>query len=108
MLILTLILPYAIVMPVNAEDENTIVITGEGKLDSQSLQGKVISGITKRVASSKTKVVVVCGKLEGKKEFYYDKGIDQIIVTNEEGLPFEEVKKICKDQLRKAIKNIII
>ena len=27
MLILTLILPYAIVMPVNAEDENTIVIT---------------------------------------------------------------------------------
>lgn len=92
----------------NEIDENTIVITGEGKLDSQSLQGKVISGITKRVASSKAKVVVVCGKLEGKKEFYYDKGIDQIIVTNEEGLPFEEVKKICKDQLRKAIKNIII
>jgi len=92
----------------NEVEEGTIVITGEGKLDSQSLQGKVISGITKRVDSSKAKVVVVCGKLEGEKELYYGKGISQIIVTNEEGLPFEEVKKVCKEQLQKAIKNIII
>ena len=87
-------------------EEDTIVITGEGKLDSQSLQGKVISGITKRVAGKKAKVVVVCGKLEGDKEYYYDKGVDQIIVTNEENLDFKIVKKVCKDQLFKAIRKL--
>jgi glycerate kinase len=92
----------------NEVEEDTIVITGEGKLDSQSLQGKVISGVTKRVDKSKAKIIVVCGKLEGDKEYYYKEGIDQIIVTNEDNLDFEIVKKVCKEQLYNAVKKINI
>ena len=90
----------------NEIEEGTVVITGEGKLDDQSLHGKVISGISQRVDSTKGKVVVVCGKLEGEKEYFYERGIDQIIVTNEENLDFETVKKVCKKQLEEAVKNI--
>lgn len=90
----------------NEIEEGTVVITGEGKLDDQSLHGKVISGISQRVDSTKGKVVVVCGKLEGEKEYFYERGINQIIVTNEENLDFETVKKVCKKQLEEAVKNI--
>ena len=41
-----------------------LIITGEGKFDSQSLEGKVISGIINE--SSKKKIVVICGINEQK------------------------------------------
>ena len=83
-----------------------VVITGEGKLDSQSLNGKVISGIIDHIKNENTKVIVVCGKLEGNKENYYQYGISDVIVTNEENLDFEIVKIKCKEQLEEAIKKI--
>lgn len=86
--------------------DETIVITGEGKLDSQSLNGKVISGIIDRIKNDNVKVIVVCGKLEGNKEDYYKYGISDVVVTNEENLNFETVKIKCKEQLEKSIKKI--
>lgn len=86
--------------------DETVVITGEGKLDSQSLNGKVISGIIDRINNDKAKVIVVCGKLEGQKKDYYKYGIDDVIITNEENLAFDIVKIKCKEQLEKAIKKI--
>lgn len=86
--------------------DETVVITGEGKLDNQSLNGKVISGIIDRINNDKAKVIVVCGKLEGKKEDYYKYGVDDVVVTNEENLDFEIVKIKCKEQLKEAIKKI--
>lgn len=94
---------------INFKDEltdNTVVITGEGKLDSQSLNGKVISGVIERVKSKGVYVIVVCGKLEGNKEDYYQYGIDEILVTNEENLDFEVVKIKCKEQLKNTISKI--
>ena len=86
--------------------DETIVITGEGKLDSQSLNGKVISGIIDRINNDNAKVIVVCGKLEGNKEDYYKYGINDVIITNEENLDFEIVKIKCKEQLKEAIAKI--
>ena len=86
--------------------DETIIITGEGKLDDQSLHGKVISGIVERVNNDNAKVIVVCGKLEGMEEDYYKYGVDKVVVTNEENLDFETVKIVCKEQLKKAIQKI--
>lgn len=41
-----------------------LVITGEGKLDSQSSQGKVISAIAKLAAAKGIPCVAICGKLD--------------------------------------------
>lgn len=83
-----------------------MVITGEGKLDSQSLNGKVISGILNRTCKYDCDVVVICGKLEGNVNDYLKYGIKDIIVTNDENLPFSEVKIQCKNQLIKAVNKI--
>jgi glycerate 2-kinase len=38
-----------------------VVITGEGKLDQQTLQGKVIAGVATKAAEQRKKLIVVCG-----------------------------------------------
>lgn len=86
--------------------DECIVITGEGKLDNQSLNGKVISGIMERIKNKKTHLIVICGKFDGDKEYFHKQGIDQIYITNEENFEFEIVKKICKQQLEKTIQKI--
>ncbi len=40
-----------------------LIITGEGKLDSQSLQGKVVDGICKKAQEKKIPVAALCGSL---------------------------------------------
>lgn len=40
-----------------------LIITGEGKLDTQSLQGKLIAGITKRAKAKNVAVIALCGTL---------------------------------------------
>lgn len=89
-------------------NDETIIITGEGKLDSQSLQGKVIDGIIKVVKNKKVPVIVITGKVDGNIEEFKNKGISKIIVTNPKNLPFSEVKKKCKEQLKEAIKKLEI
>lgn len=46
-----------------------LVVTGEGSLDSQSLSGKVVSGVLELCAGHKKEVLVLCGvsKLSGQK-----------------------------------------
>jgi len=41
-----------------------IVITGEGKLDSQTLEGKVISGVKSRCKNKKIPIGIICGVVE--------------------------------------------
>jgi glycerate kinase len=41
-----------------------VVITGEGKLDAQTLQGKVVAGVAREANKQKKPVLIVCGKNE--------------------------------------------
>ncbi|MCY7352735.1 MAG: glycerate kinase [Cytophagaceae bacterium] len=41
-----------------------LIITGEGKLDAQTLQGKLIGGICQRAAAYQIPVIALCGTLE--------------------------------------------
>ena len=97
------------IMEFNKElDSDTIIITGEGKLDSQSMQGKVIDGIIKIAKKRNVPVIVVTGTYEGELKDYNKMGIDQIIVTNPDNIPFEIVKQKCKEQLKEAIDKLKI
>ncbi|TXD98125.1 glycerate kinase [Psychrobacter frigidicola] len=44
-----------------------LVITGEGKLDAQTLMGKVAGGISQLAKASQTPVVAICGSVDGLK-----------------------------------------
>lgn len=71
-----------------------VIITGEGRLDSQSLMGKVISEVTKRAGGKP--VAVVCGlntleTVPGE--------IAAVFETNPGHLPFEAVLPTCEKDL---------
>ncbi|MDD4000131.1 MAG: glycerate kinase [Bacilli bacterium] len=83
------------------------VITGEGKLDYQSLRGKVVIGVARRAKKKNVKVLAVVGSLAEGYEGAYDEGVDKIIETNYLHLPFEEVKPRAEADLRKTIAEFI-
>lgn len=89
-------------------DENSVVITGEGKLDDQSFQGKVIDGILNITNKKKIPTIVVTGKIEGNNEAFLKKGIYKIALTNPNNLSFDIVKRECHKQLIDAIKLLEI
>lgn len=47
----------------NLKDVN-LIITGEGKIDNQTLQGKLIKGITDRATHAKIPIAAICGTLD--------------------------------------------
>ncbi len=83
-----------------------LIITGEGKTDSQSLMGKV--PFTVAAASGGGRVMALVGVCEISPEEAKKRGIDEIVETNPHRLPFEKVKLCAKQMLIDACKDIII
>ena len=83
-----------------------LVITGEGKMDSQSLMGKLPFGVAKRCTH--TKVSAIVGLNVADEALINELGIAQVVETNPLHLPFDEVKATAKEDLYKASKKIII
>ena len=83
-----------------------LVITGEGKMDYQSLMGKLPFGVAKRCAH--TKVAAIVGLNTADEKQIADLGISQVVETNYKHLPFKEVKATAKEDLIAAAKKIII
>ncbi|WLD93818.1 glycerate kinase [Alkalihalobacillus sp. AL-G] len=52
-----------------------LVITGEGRLDSQTLSGKVINGVSKRAQMQGVPVIALCGGLDLETNKFDDLGI---------------------------------
>lgn len=77
-----------------------LVITGEGKMDMQSLMGKVPFGVAKR--SGGVRVVAIVGLCDLERETAKKNGIDFVIETNPECLPFEKIKDKAAKMLAKA------
>ena len=84
-----------------------IVFTGEGRIDSQSVHGKVISGVAKRTSSRGVPLVAIVGKIDDSADCAYDAGVAAIFSTNRAGLPFEELKCRCADDYRKTLCDVL-
>lgn len=65
------------------------IITGEGAFDSQSLGGKVISGLVKTAEKTKTKIVVLAGSSNLSKQRYQGYGIADVFVIRKEAMPLD-------------------
>ncbi len=79
-----------------------IVITGEGRLDFQSVNGKVISGVAFRASAFGKKVIAICGsKGNGAKEILKC-GVSEMYFATEGEKPFDEILKNCRYDLYNA------
>lgn len=76
-----------------------LIITGEGRLDYQSVNGKVISGIAKRASRLGKKVIAICGSRGDGAEKIKQLGVSELYFSVENEKPFEEIKKRCREDL---------
>ncbi len=56
-------------------EEVDLVLTGEGRLDDQTLQGKVVCGVCAHAVPKGIPVIAVCGSLEASPETMYKLGL---------------------------------
>jgi glycerate kinase len=66
-----------------AVDAADIVITGEGKLDNQTLRGKVIRGVCERAARRDIPVIALCGRLSATDEELHNIGLQAAYCIND-------------------------
>ncbi len=79
------------------------VITGEGRLDSQSFSGKLLSGVKARADRAGVPLAVIAGCIKkGDEKLFED--IEKIYTTSDNYVPFEELKRFAKDNYEKALR----
>lgn len=83
-----------------------LIFTGEGKMDSQSLRGKVVIGVGKRAKRQDIPVVVVTGDAE-EVEDAYDMGISAVFSTNRVARDFSVIRYKSKEYMEVTMDNIM-
>ena len=84
-----------------------LVLTGEGKMDTQSLRGKVVIGVARRAARKNVPVVAVVGDIGDGVEAAYDMGVSAIFSTNRVAMPFDQAKSRSRADLRLTVRNLV-
>lgn len=85
-----------------------LIITGEGRLDSQSLGGKAVIGVARRARE----LGVPCAALAGAVDVSalpraYELGLTAAFPINPLPLPFEQARVSCRENLSAAVENLI-
>ena len=84
-----------------------IIFTGEGKIDSQSLQGKVPIGVARRAKLAGVPVIAVVGTIGSDIDAVYDMGISAIFSINPEPVSYDIAKLKSKENLALTMDNIV-
>ena len=83
-----------------------LVITGEGKIDKQTLQGKTAYGVAKLAKKHKKKVIAIAGCLDKGYETLLDNNFDAIFDCTLISSDFKKIKKNSKKNLELTAYNI--
>ena len=73
-------------------DDASLVITGEGASDRQTLMGKVPYGILQRAKAHQVPVALIAGRIEDRQDLLHA-GFSQVLCINPPDLPAEEAMK---------------
>lgn len=85
-----------------------LIFTGEGRIDEQSLHGKVASGIARRARKAGVPVcAIVGGALDDGLSGAAGMGISSILTINRQAIPFSQSKDLAPQFLRYTIRNLM-
>lgn len=84
-----------------------MVFSGEGKLDAQSLLGKVVIGVARRAKRAGVPLVAVVGDIGDNIEAAYDMGVSAVFSINRVAVPFREAKPRSKSDLALTMDNLM-
>lgn len=83
------------------------VFTGEGRLDSQSLSGKVVIGVGHRAKERGVPVIAVVGEREEGLEDLYHQGIIRVYETSSHRTDIEDIRAHCRKDLKDTMERIL-
>lgn len=88
-------------------DGADLVLTGEGRIDSQSLSGKAVVGIARKAKLKNVPVIAVVGDSSDNIDAVYNEGITAIISINRSPLPFEVARLKSESNLALTIDSLM-
>ena len=88
-------------------DGADLIITGEGKIDGQSMRGKVPVGIAERAVRKGIPVIAVVGDIGDDISGVYEKGVASVFSINRVAVPFSEARLRCRKDLKAAVEDIM-
>lgn len=84
-----------------------LVITGEGRMDAQSLHGKVPCGVAKRAKRAGKPCIAICGALGDGAETLREVGITAFYAASHGKRTMDELQKTCRKELYEVTKAVI-
>lgn len=84
-----------------------LVFSGEGKIDSQSLRGKVVIGVARRTKKEGVPLIAIVGDIGDDIEGAYSEGVSAIFSINRVAVPYKEAKLRSKSDLAFTMDNLM-
>ena len=84
-----------------------LVITGEGRVDSQSARGKVISGVARRTSAAGVPLMVIAGSIAEDAQEVYGLGVTAMFGIDREAVAFCEYAHKSGENYRKTLEDIL-
>ncbi|MBQ1269966.1 MAG: glycerate kinase [Clostridia bacterium] len=84
-----------------------LIFTGEGKIDTQSLRGKVVIGVARACKRQDKPVIAIVGGADGDMTEAYENGVTAIFTINKLPQDLSVSAKFSKDNLAFTVKNVL-
>ena len=84
-----------------------LVITGEGRIDSQSADGKVISGVARRTRAKGVPLIAIAGGIADSAGAVYDIGVSAMFSTDRAALPVDMLGARSPDDYEATLNDIM-
>ena len=84
-----------------------MILTGEGKIDGQSLRGKVVIGVARRAKASGVPVVAIVGDIDKAAKGAYGEGVAGIFSINLLAEDFSRAKRHAREDLAFTVENLM-
>jgi glycerate kinase len=88
-------------------NDTAMVFSGEGKIDTQSLRGKVVIGIARRTKKAGVPLIAVVGDIGNDIEAAYDVGVSAIFSINRVAVDYAAAKLRAKNDMALTMDNIL-
>lgn len=88
-------------------EDADFVYTGEGKIDGQSLRGKVVIGVARVAKKKNVRVIAFVGDIADNIEGAFSEGVSAIFSINRVALPYKEQRPRAKSDLGLTVDNLL-
>ncbi|HWP51768.1 MAG TPA: glycerate kinase [Clostridia bacterium] len=84
-----------------------LVLTGEGRIDQQSIYGKVPFGVGNRCKKAGVPCVALCGSIGTGAEAIYDYGVTAIFSAVTGPASFEKIQQTCRNDMNRLTESVL-